>query len=150
MTLDNDRIERQIDIDAPRDRVWALISEPGWWINGGTIARHRLEEADGLTLVHDDTHGVFPVRVELLDEPRYAAFRWMPGAPSTLFDEAGSTLVEFWIEVDAGDSDGVTVRVVESGFCSLPLAPEARSKTFDENTEGWEIELAAARTAIAE
>ncbi len=27
-----DRIERQVTINAPLERVWRLVSEPGWWI----------------------------------------------------------------------------------------------------------------------
>ncbi|MGI9002113.1 MAG: hypothetical protein ACR2GH_10630 [Pseudonocardia sp.] len=30
-----DRIEREILINTPLDRVWDLVSEPGWWIGDG-------------------------------------------------------------------------------------------------------------------
>ena len=30
-----DRIEREIHVDAPIERVFALVSEPGWWIEDG-------------------------------------------------------------------------------------------------------------------
>ena len=36
-------IERHIEIAAPIHRVWALGSEPDWWINEGEIRQHQLE-----------------------------------------------------------------------------------------------------------
>jgi hypothetical protein len=42
----------------------------------------------------------------------------------------------------------VTLRVVESGFSTLDITAEARRKQVEENTEGWEQELAAARTFV--
>ena len=40
--------ERQIDIDATAERVWALVSTPGWWINDGTIVEHLIERRGDL------------------------------------------------------------------------------------------------------
>ena len=37
-----DTIEREILINAPMERVWALVSEPGWFINAGQIRAHGL------------------------------------------------------------------------------------------------------------
>ena len=147
-----DRIERKIDIDATAQRVWELISTPGWWINGGEIIEHRIEERDAHVVVHDPVHGEFVLRVEALEPPRYAAYRWFSEAsaaenedPAAL--EAGSsTLVEFWIEEQ--ERGGVTLRVAESGFDGLDRTAEERRKMFDENTEGWTIELAAARSHL--
>lgn len=146
-----DRIEQQIDIDATAQRVWELISTPGWWINGGEIVEHRIEQRDSHVVVHDPVHGEFVLRVETLDSPRYAAYRWFSGpreAEQTdpALEARSSTLVEFWI--DEHDRGGVTLRVAESGFEGLDRTSEERRKMFDENTEGWTIELAAARSLI--
>ena len=35
MTDTKDRIERKIEIDAPAEWVWLLVSQPGWWIDDG-------------------------------------------------------------------------------------------------------------------
>ena len=74
-----DRIDRSIDIDAPAERVWALISQPGWWINDGTIDPDQAvdRESDDVVVVHHDEHGDFRIRTVELDQPRYAAFRWL-------------------------------------------------------------------------
>ncbi|ALE05011.1 hypothetical protein AL755_05100 [Arthrobacter sp. ERGS1:01] len=142
----NDSIERQIDIDAPIERVWQLVSEPGWWINEGEIREHRLEERDGLTVVHDGTHGAFSIRTVELREPHFASFRWEPGSIPEEERMAGKqTLVEFFLEERPG---GVTLKVVESGFASLPIPAEEQKKAFDGNSEGWTVEMAAARTFL--
>ena len=134
-----DRIERSITIAAPAERVWSIVSEPGWWINEGTIRPHRIDDAgDGVVVVHDETHGAFRIRTERLDPPRYAAFRWLGRE-----DEKGvGTLTEFWVE----DTDGgVTLRVVESGLENVPESE--REAYLRDNTQGWEVELAAAQSA---
>ena len=137
-TIGTDRIERSVTIGATPERVWQIVSEPGWWINGGTLRPHRIEDAgDGTSVVHDEEHGAFRIRTERLDPPRYAAFRWIGRE-----DEKGAgTLTEFWVE-DA--ADGVTLRVVESGLENVPESE--RVEYLRDNTQGWETELAAART----
>ncbi|KSU59150.1 MULTISPECIES: SRPBCC domain-containing protein [unclassified Gordonia (in: high G+C Gram-positive bacteria)] len=137
-----DRIEREIAIDAPADRVWSLVSEPGWFINDKAITEHRIERDGDLSTIHDPVHGAFTFRTVELDEPRYAAFRWLADAADPQSD---STLVEFWIT--PADS-GVLLKVVESGFSSLPGTEAERRARFDGNNEGWTIELELARTHL--
>jgi hypothetical protein len=122
--------------------VWELLSEPGWWINDGTVTEHRVETEGDISVVHDPVHGTFRMQ---FDPPRYAGYRWLSEAGS---DEPGeaSTLIEFWIS-DRPDR-GVALRVVESGFDSLDASAEQRRKTFDDNSEGWMIELDAARAHV--
>jgi len=134
MTDDLDTIERQIDIDASAERVWLLVSEPGWWINDGVLVEHTITHHDDHDVVVDEVHGPFRIRTELLEPPRHAAFRW-------LGDEDASTLVRFWI--DDRPSGGVTLRVVETGFTTYP--EHERKQRHEDNVEGWEQELAIAR-----
>ncbi|WP_346623564.1 hypothetical protein [Blastococcus montanus] len=146
MSEGNDRIERSIRIAADADRVWELVSEPGWWINDGRITVHRIEPDGDVVTVHDPVHGAFPIRTVRLDPPRYAAFRWLAadGAGRAVGDR--STLVEFWIEEHL--QGGVLLRVVESGLAALDTTEEQRRRDLDDHTEGWEAELAAARTFL--
>ncbi|WP_433609057.1 ATPase [Prescottella agglutinans] len=135
-----DRIEREIEIDAPAARVWKLVSEPGWYVNDEQIVPHRIERRGDLDVVHDPIHGTFAFVTVELDEPRYAAFRWLtdadaPGGPSTL--------VEFRIEETSPTS--VVLTVVESGFASLPESAQARRSRYDDHVEGWRIEMALAK-----
>ena len=136
-----DMIERRIDIDAGAERVWGLVSRPGWFINDGRVVDHRIEEAgDGVHLVHDPVHGVFRVRTDKLEPPHHAVFSWLGRA-----DEEQSTQVEFWIEERPG---GVTLKVVESGFEKLGLAESELRRHVAERTEGWAVELTAARDFV--
>ena len=131
-----DRIEREVFIGASAEVVWGLVSQPGWWINDGTVVAHRVEEREDHVVVHDPTHGAFAVRTVSSTPPRHVAYRW-------LGDDAGAatTLVELWI---ADVRDGVVLRVVESGFSTLPGTLEQRHRLYQDNAEGWDTELAAA------
>ena len=145
MADDRDRIERKIEINVDVDRAWDLVSEPGWWINDGTIREHRIERDGDVSTVHDPEHGAFRIQTVQFDRPRYAAFRWLSQDENDKPEE--STLVEFWIE--AGPGDGVTIRVVESGFDALNVSEAERRTKVEENTEGWELELAAAQSLLS-
>jgi uncharacterized protein YndB with AHSA1/START domain len=149
-----DSISRQIDIDAPAAKVWDLVCRPGWYVNDGTI----YTEADMGTKLHYRTEtdpqgrqvdvlevtgkGEFRFRTVELDEPRYAAFRWM----STPWrGPSDGTLVEFWIDERPG---GVTLRVKESGFSTLAEDPADWLKEREGNDKGWNHELAAGKTWV--
>ena len=134
-----DRIERSIDIDAPADRVWGLVSTPGWWINDGTVTDNTVEDRGDHVVVRNAEHGEFRVVVVVLDPPSAAAFRWSSGNRDD--GTQPTTLVEFAIEPRPGG--GVTLTVVESGFAGL--SPDRRESTYRDNDEGWASELAAAR-----
>ncbi|MDH3013517.1 MULTISPECIES: ATPase [Gordonia] len=137
-----DRVEREIAIEATAERVWQLVSEPGWYINDSVITEHRIDRDGDLSTVHDPVHGAFVFRTVKLDEPRYAAFRWLADASDP---DSESTLVEFWI---ADSGPGVILKVVESGFASLSGSEAERRARFDGNAEGWRIELELARTHL--
>lgn len=138
MTYDEvlDRIEREVHIGAPAEVVWELVSQPGWWINDGEVVPHRVEEREDHVVVHHPTHGSFAIRTVSSVPPRHVAYRWLGDD-----DGQGTTLVEFWI-ADVGD--GVVLKVVESGFASLPGTLEQRRRLRQDNAEGWDTELAAA------
>lgn len=143
MTVELDSIEKQIEISAPAERVWTLISEPGWFVNNEQITEHRIETSGDISIIHDPTHGAFAFKTVTLDPPRYAAFRWLADVDDAA---TASTLVEFWI--DETSTGSVTLRVLESGFASLPGDAAARRKKLDENTEGWTIELGVAKRHV--
>ena len=140
-----DSISRQIDIDATAEKVWSLIVRPGWYINDGAVldgSDTRVETVDDgseVAVVTHPTMGEFRFRTVELDEPRYAAFRWL----STPFrDITEGTLVEFWIEERAG---GVTLEVLESGFSTLSEDPAVWLKEREGNDNGWAQELEVAK-----
>ena len=140
MTDELDRIERKITIEAPAARVWELIAEPGWYINDHTITEHRLERDGDLTVVHDPVHGAFAFRTETLEEPHYAAFRWLSDASNP---DSPSTLVEF--RLDAVSESSTVLQVTETGFESLPGDSAEHRARYEGNAEGWTVELNLAR-----
>jgi len=139
-----DRIDRQIDIDASAERVWSLITRPGWWINTGQInPDQEVDRQDGLDVVHHPDYGDFRIRTVDVDPPRYVSFRWL--SDPTEENKEPSTLVEFWIDERPG---GVTLRVSESGFSTLSPDRDKWLVRREENVEGWEKELAVAREYV--
>lgn len=135
-----DRIERSTDIDASAERVWELVSRPGWWINEGTVDPDPQIRREGdLDVVTHEKFGEFRLQTVESDPPRYVAFRWIEQ------DSEAGTLVEFWIEDREG---GVTLRVLESGFTKLGKAHDAVVEHVQGNTEGWRTELEAARRFV--
>ena len=136
-------IEDSIDIDAPAERVWQLLSEPGWWINEGEYREHDITEQDGLFLVTDQHWGTFGLSVERSEPPHHIAYRWHEEASL----DAPGTLTEFWVDERA---NGVTLRVRESGFETLGKSEEDLRAHIADNTSGWAEELAvAARHCVA-
>jgi len=140
-----DRIEKSIDIDAPAEKVWDLVSRAGWWINDGTVDDEpRLRHEGEVTVLTHPRHGEFRLLTVETDRPSYVAFRWLHAATDQRPQR--STLVEFRIEPR---TDGVTLSVTESGFASL--SPDRAEWLADRagNVDGWDTELAAARTYLA-
>jgi uncharacterized protein YndB with AHSA1/START domain len=139
--MTEDRIERDVLIDAPVERVWALITQAehlGKWF-GDAGAEIDLREGGELELRWEE-HGTSRGRIERVDEPTAFAFRWAPfkdpgGVESV---DGNSTLVEFTL---VPDGDGTRLRVVETGFASLGTSPDQQAKNFESNSEGWSFEL---------
>lgn len=135
-----DQIERETVINAPVERVWALITEAehlGRWF-GDAGAEIDLRPGGAIVLRWAD-HGTNRGRVVAVEPPTRFAYRWAPfkdpGGEEPA--EGNSTLVEFTLEPKG---DGTLLRVVESGFASLATSDEQRAANHAGNTRGWEFE----------
>ena len=136
-----DRIERSIDIDASVEKVWSLITRPGWWINDGDVEPDTEVRREGeYDVVVHPKHGEFRLGTLEREEPRHISYHWV----DNVAPEAGTT-VSFWIEDRPG---GVTLRVLESGFSNLKKERAAIDHQIEENTHGWELELQAAKRFV--
>ncbi|WLQ40044.1 SRPBCC domain-containing protein [Streptomyces laculatispora] len=138
--MSEDRIERETLIEAPLDRVWSLVAQPGFWVADktslpGTVAR----EGESLVAKNSE-HGDFPVRVEKVEPPTYLAYRWTSAFPGEELREDNSTLVEFTL---APEGEKTRLRVIESGFGALAGSEELRGQNLKDHTEGWPQELDA-------
>lgn len=134
-----DRIEKSIELRAPRSRVWRAIAtakEFGEWFRMNLDG----EFAEGATIRGRVTHPGYedaaPVEmlVDRIEPERYFSYRWHPYALDAAVDYSAepTTLVEFILEETEG---GTAVTIVESGFDRVPLA--RRAEAFRMNDGGW-------------
>jgi len=147
----SDTIESDIFIAAPAEKVWELVSVPGWWINDGTLDLDSVEQlADDRAVVHHSDAGDLLVERLEADAPRTATFRWLvSGAEVRRVDAAADqflyTRVTFTLTPESG---GTRLAVTESGFAAATMEEKARNRAYADNSEGWEIELNAARSYL--
>ncbi|WP_020574667.1 SRPBCC family protein [Actinopolymorpha alba] len=133
-----EKIEREIVIAAPVERVWAVITEAehiaGWFGDAGA----ELDELrpGGKMIMTWKEYGRAPAVIEKVDPPHFFSWRWTSGGPEPTADN--STLVEFGL---SPEGDGTRLRVVESGFRDLPVSEEDQASRVAGNTEGWFLEL---------
>jgi uncharacterized protein YndB with AHSA1/START domain len=140
MATQTDRIERDVLIAAPVERVWELITSAEhvgrWFADAG--AEIDLRPGGAMTLSWRE-HGTFHGRVEEVEPPHRFAWRWLSTIGSRAEPTPGnSTLTEFTL---AAEGDATRVAVVESGFDALDVDPDARSAALASHTEGWAAEL---------
>jgi uncharacterized protein YndB with AHSA1/START domain len=140
-----DEIEREILIDAPPSVVWAIVTEAqhlaAWFSDEAEIDLR----SGGRMLLRWREHGTYEGRVEIVDAPRVFAFRWQTRQGE--FSETNSTLVVMTLEAEEA---GTRLRVVESGFATLPWPDDARAVYADENSRGWRTELDELRDHVAQ
>jgi uncharacterized protein YndB with AHSA1/START domain len=138
--MSEDRIERETLIAAPLERVWSLVTEPGFWVADKASLPGTVAKEGELTVAKNPEHGDFPVRVEKVEPPTYVAYRWASAFPGQELREDNSTLVEFTL---TQEGEQTRLRVVESGFAALAGAEELRGQALKDNTHGWPLELDA-------
>lgn len=126
-----DRIERETLIEAPLERVWQLVTEPGFWVasepSGTAVAGET-------TVCKNEQYGDFPVRVETVTPQTYVSYRWASAFSGQALTGDNTTLVEFTLTPEGA---GTRLRVVESGFAALAGSEELRAKALQDNTGGW-------------
>lgn len=131
-------IERATLINASRERVWSVLSEPaflGRWFGSGEPVKIDLRPG-GLLLFDHGIHGVIPARIQTVEPPRLLSWRWSQGAAGEEPDDSNATLVEFTLTED--DSTGGTrLTMVESGFAHLGLPTEEVIDRRRANSQNW-------------
>jgi uncharacterized protein YndB with AHSA1/START domain len=159
--MSTDRIEKEVVLRAPLERVWRAISdvdEFGQWFgvrfDGPFVAGTSVTGVIRPTTVdHDVARAQEPHagksdtwQIVAVEPQRRLAFRWHPYAvePGTDYSQEPTTLVEFTL---AETSDGVVLRIVESGFDKIPV--ERRATAFEHNSEGWAKQTELVRKYLA-
>jgi len=149
MHSDTDRIEKQILLKAPLDRVWRAISDAGefgtWFgieFDGAFAAGARLTgkirptkvdpEVAKLQEPHVGKAGAFVI--DTVEPMRRFSFRWHPYAvePGVDYSSEPMTLVVFELKEAPG---GTLLTITESGFDRIALA--RRAEALRANEGGW-------------
>lgn len=133
-----DWIERDVLIDASRERVWDVLTSAGhvarWF---GASAEIDLRPGGHAQFGWPD-QAVFEAIIEQVERPSAFSYRWARDAGTQPKTGTG-TLVEFTLtEVPAG----TLLRVVETGFASLDLSQAEQGQAAEGNRRGWSDELA--------
>jgi uncharacterized protein YndB with AHSA1/START domain len=137
-----DRIEKQIVLRAPIERVWRALTneeEFGSWFGVKLTGRFQPgAEAQGQITSTGYEHVTMRISVEEMEPPRVFSFRWHPAAidPAVDYSAEPTTLVVFQLEEVP---EGTRLTVVESGFDAIPL--ERRALAYRMNEGGWAAQL---------
>jgi uncharacterized protein YndB with AHSA1/START domain len=135
-----DKIEREVVIAAPIERVWAAVTEAehlGVWFGTGEPARVDFRPGGKIIFDHG-VHGDIPARIERIERPRFFSYRWVATGSAPEPVEGNSTLVEFTL---SPDGDGTLLRVCESGFTRLTLTGDELRGRYEANAGGWTRKL---------
>ena len=133
-----DRIEKIVDLDAPRSRVWRAITDVNqfnqWFGVNLTSPFTPGAEVSGNMTHPKYSHMTMSIWIESVEPERFFSFRWHPYAIEERVDYSAepTTLVTFTFE-DSGK--GTRLTIVESGFDSIPES--RRAKAFSMNERGW-------------
>jgi uncharacterized protein YndB with AHSA1/START domain len=141
---DTDRVERNILINAPRDKVWralATAEEFGAWFGANLSGQHFTpgQRVRGQFTNPEHSQFAFDAVIERMEAPRLMSYRWVPYPldPAADLEHDEPTLVTFTLQ-DA-PHNATLLTVVETGFDKLPA--HRRAKAFQMHSQGWEIQL---------
>ncbi|MCM2373639.1 SRPBCC family protein [Aporhodopirellula aestuarii] len=144
-----DRIEKQIEIDAPVSRVWQSITDSqefGQWFRVNLEGPFVVGEVTRGQITYPGyEHVTMEVIVEAIEPDDRFAFWWRPYAidPNVDYSAEPRTLVEFTLEPTA---TGTLVRVSESGFDGIPA--HRRDEAFRMNDGGWAAQVVNVRDHV--
>jgi uncharacterized protein YndB with AHSA1/START domain len=152
MNNSTDRIERSVELRAPRSRVWKALTnreEFGRWFRVHLEGKAFVEgeRVKGRMAYPGYEHLTWEVSIERVEPERLFSWRWHPAAiePSVNYSAEPTTLVVFELQEIPG---GTRLSVVESGFDQVPI--ERRNSAFRMNSEGWEAQMNNVEKYVAE
>jgi uncharacterized protein YndB with AHSA1/START domain len=128
-----DEVRRELEIRAPRERVWAALTEPEQLLRWFPTKRAEVDLRPGGDAVLEWDEARAEAVVDVVEPPGRFVFRWRPQGLGRPY-----TTVSFTLE-ELGDGVSTHLLLVESGFASLPDQIETQSQSG--NDEGWAHEL---------
>ena len=142
MPSSTDRIEKQIELNAPVARVWRALTDHvqfGSWFGANFSAPFAPGTTSRATMKNPKySHIVVEFFIKELKPESYFSYEWHPFPMDTSVDytKETPTLVEFRFTKSA---TGTLLTVTESGFDQLPA--HRRDEAFRMNTGGWEAQM---------
>ncbi|MHC9510712.1 SRPBCC family protein [Kangiella sp. M94] len=142
-----DKIEREIIINAPKERIYEAIADPKkvvQWFPETLEGSYQVGESP---IFGFGEHGKNQVYIVDAKPHEYFAYRWVPGSNHFTGDvlSVPNTLVEFRI---SESGNGCKVTLTETGFSKLPA--EVAEESLKQNTGGWEFMLDRLQKLFAE
>jgi uncharacterized protein YndB with AHSA1/START domain len=132
------RIDRTIEINAPRERVWRALTnaeELAAWFQVKIEGPIAPDTEVWMTSLHTGYAGQrFRVRFIEMAPPERFVWEWHPGEvdPNVDYSREPRTTVTFTLEPSAR---GTRLSVSETGFDEISLA--RRAKVHKDNSQGW-------------
>lgn len=141
MTTEQNSIEKQIEIEAPVEKVWKALTDSqlfGQWFGANMHSKF----VPGQTTMAQNTSKGFEMKMEFhvkeIKPQTYFSYAWTPYPMDRTFDYSKEepTLVEFFLE---SKGRGTLLKVKESGFNQITAS--RRAEAFKMHTGGWEAQL---------
>ena len=145
-----DRIEKIVNLDAPRARVWRALTDytqfNQWFGVSLTTPFTPGAAVSGKMNIRNYDHLTLTIWIESMETERFFSFRWHPYAVEAGVDYSAepTTLVTFTLE-DTGT--GTRLTIVESGFDAIPEA--RRATAFSMNERGWTSQIENIRRFVS-
>ncbi|HEX6844306.1 MAG TPA: SRPBCC domain-containing protein [Actinomycetota bacterium] len=135
-----DELTRELTIEAPRERVWAALTEPAlllrWFPTHVAEVDPRVGGAMRFGWEDDGDEAV----IDAIEPPARLRFRWRPAGSERPYTEVTFTL--------EADGDATRLTLVERGFASLP--DQIHQQSYEGNLRGWGEELEELRVFLEE
>jgi uncharacterized protein YndB with AHSA1/START domain len=152
-SANSDRIEKQVHLRAPIERVWRAVSDArefGAWFGvtfdapfapgrrmAGTMSPTKVDPE--VAAAQEPYEGrAFEITVDRIEPPHLFSFRWHPFAVDENHDYSVEPTTLVVCELKEADGGGTLLRITESGFDGIPL--ERRAKAFEMNGHGWTMQ----------
>jgi uncharacterized protein YndB with AHSA1/START domain len=124
-------VKRELAIRAPRDRVWAALTQPDELVRWFPTKRAEIDARPGGDALFEWEESMDEAVVDVVEPPSRLVFRWRPAGLVR-----PHTTVSFTLEEIPG---GTRLTLVESGFASLP--DQIAQQSQEGNDAGWAEEL---------
>jgi uncharacterized protein YndB with AHSA1/START domain len=140
--MDENRIEKRVELKAPISRVWRALTdfrEFGEWFQVKLESPFVPGKISRGNITHPGyEHIQMEVMVQTMQPQQIFSFTWHPYAidPKIDYSKEPSTLVEFRLEKTGM---GTLLTVTESGFDKIPT--DRRFEAFRKNEGGWTQQL---------